>query len=199
MGELIKARRLDIGNDLCNYFLMAVPAKEVADKVSEERSSFSQFYGNSGGLGFRPHIMVAAYTAKERMEERLDKWIQNICSLQNSFIVTLNNYSGFPPHTIYLRVQNAEPFIRLGNALTILDGFMDMNECGSIQVFSKPYLAISGQLPEAAYEIAIKEYAHKSFHETFRVDRLTLMKRETSMEYQLVNTFILPPQGGQSE
>ncbi len=47
------------------------------------------------------------------MEDTLIRWIQRICNRYSSFDLTLNNYSGFPPHTIYLRVQDPEPFREL--------------------------------------------------------------------------------------
>jgi len=192
MGELNTARRLEALNEISDYVLVAFASKELTEKVKEEKVRFAGVYGSNSSLEVRPHIIVASYTAKERMEERLEKWIQNICSLQNSFTVTLNNYSGFPPHTIYLRVQETEPFIKLANALRILDGFMEMNDCPSIQLFSKPYMTVAGQLPGSIYEEAIKEYAGISFHESFRVDRLSLMKCNAYTSYRLVNTFILP-------
>ena len=195
MGELNTARRLEALNEISDYVLVAFASKELTEKVKEEKVRFAGVYGSNSSLEVSPHIIVATYTAKERMEERLEKWIQNICNLQNSFTVTLNNYSGFPPHTIYLRVQDAEPFAKLTNALKMLDGFMEMNDCAPIQLFSKPYMAVAGQLPAAIYDEAIKEYARKSFHESFRLDRLSLLKHNAYATYQLVNTFILPTGG----
>ena len=53
---------------------------------------------------------------------------QSVCSfhvlLHPSFTVTLNNYSALPPHTIYLRVQDPQPFRHLMNGLKILDGMV---------------------------------------------------------------------------
>lgn len=192
MGELSAARRLEALNEVSEYLLVAFSSNEVSEKVKEEKESFARAYGNNSGLELRPHITVASYTAKERMEERLEKWIQNICNLQTSFSVELNNYSGFPPHTVYLRVQDAEPFTRLVNALKMLDGFMEMNDCPSIQPFIRPYMTVAGPLSASIYEAAIKDYATKSFHESFRVDRLSLLKCNPYSSYHLVNTFILP-------
>ncbi|HEU4634269.1 MAG TPA: 2'-5' RNA ligase family protein, partial [Flavisolibacter sp.] len=106
--------------------------------------------------------------------------------------VTLNNFSGFPPHTIYLRVQNPQPFNQLANALKILDGFFQSNDCPPLQLVTKPHLSIAGALSEYAYNQAIKEYSERSFHACFKVEKLFLLKRDPLMRCQLVNTFILP-------
>jgi len=199
MGELNTVRHLVAMNEVSEYLLVALASNEIAEKVKEGKESFFQAFNPKSSLEARAHIAIASYTAKERMEERLEKWIQNICNLQSSFSVTLNNYSGFPPHTIYLRVQESEPFAKLGNALKMLDGFMEMNDCPSIQLFTRHYMTVAGQLPESVYEVAIKEYARKSFHASFRVDRLSLMKRNAYTSYQIINTFILPSGGPATE
>jgi 2'-5' RNA ligase len=186
------AIRLDRENEVYEYVLVALPCDEVSEKVNEERAGFCEAYGHNPCLQVKPHIALATYLSKERMEERLERWIQNICNLQNSFTVTLNNYSSFPPHTIYLRVQEKEPFARLANALRILNGFMEMNDCPSIEFIAKPHMTIAGQLPPSIYEKAISEYAQKSFYESFKVGRLALLKRDAYMRCQLINTFILP-------
>ena len=186
------AMHLDRENEVCDYVLVALPCEEVSEMVNAERISFCESYGHNSCLQVKPHIALASYFSTERMEERLERWIQNICNLQKSFTVTLNNYSGFPPDTIYLRVQETEPFARLVNALRILNGFMEMTDCPPIQFIVRPYMTIAGQLPQYIYEKAISEYAQKSFHESFKVGRLALLKRDAYMRYQLINTFILP-------
>jgi len=192
MENLNTARRLPIGYDLWEYLLIASPTKEVSEKVVEEKEIFYKNYGHSLAIQTRPHITIANFLAKEGMEETLARWIQNICHLQNSFTVTLNNYSGFPPHTIYLRVQDAEPFKKLANALKILDGFIQSNDCPPLKLITKPHLTIARQLPEYIYQTAIKEYSQKTFHEFFKVDKLILLKRDAYMKCHLINTFILP-------
>jgi 2'-5' RNA ligase len=179
-------------NELWEYLLVASPAKEVFDKIVDEKKFFFENYGHKLANQTKPHITIANFLAKEEMEETLARWIQNVCNLQNSFTVTLNNYSGFPPHTIYLRIQNAEPFRKLANALKILDGFIQSNDCPPLKLVSKPHLTFARQLPELIYETAIKDYAQKIFHESFKIEKLILLKRDAYMKCHLVNTFILP-------
>jgi 2'-5' RNA ligase len=131
--------------------------------------------------------------AKEAMEETFIRWMQNICNLQRSFTVTLNNYGAFPPHGLYLRVLDAQPFKRLANALKILDGFMQSNDCPPFKLVSKPHISFVAGLSEYTYETVVGEYAQKTFHESFKVDRLFLLRRDAYMKCHLINSFILPP------
>jgi 2'-5' RNA ligase len=179
--------------DLCEYLLVAHPNEEVNEKVMTEKRNFTSNHDYTLAKETKPHITIANFLAKEEMEETLIRWIQNICNLNTSFSVTLNNFSSFSPHTIYLRVQDHDPFKKLANALKILDGFIQSNDCPPLRLVNKPHLTIARGLPESIYEDAIKEYAQRSFHESFKVDKLFLLKRDVFMKCHLINTFVLPP------
>jgi 2'-5' RNA ligase len=179
--------------DLWEYLLVAHPDAEVNEKVIAEKEVFPSLHNHDIAIKTKPHITIANFLMKEPMEEIAIKWIQNICNLHTSFGVTLNNFSGFPPHTIYLRVQDPQPFKQLANALKILDGFIQSNGCPPLHLVTKPHLTIARALPEYAYDKAIKEYSKRSFHACFKVEKLFLLKRDAFMRCHLVNTFILRP------
>jgi 2'-5' RNA ligase len=131
------------------------------------------------------------------MEETLTRWIQRICTQQQSFTVTLNNYSGFPPHTIYLRVQNEQPFQKLANDLKVLNAYVNSCACPPVRIITKPHVSIAGELPEDIYFKALTQYAHKSFHESFMVTELLLLKRKHQFEDgKKINVFGLSPETG---
>lgn len=178
---------------LCEYLLVAYPSREVNEMIIDEKSFFDGKYQQGSDIKIQPHLTIAGFLAKEAMEETFTRWIQNICNLQKGFMVTLNNYSGFPPHGLYLRVLDAEPFKKLANALKILDGFMQSNGCPPLTLAGKPHISFVTGLSEYVYEKAIKEYSQKFFHASFTVDRLVLLKKDPNMKNQLINTFILPP------
>lgn len=183
--------QLETGYELWEYLLVSCPALEIMEKVKGEKDNFL------GNYGYDPaptpaHITVAAFFAKEAMEDTLIRWIQNICSLQHSFRAVLNNYGAIPPHTIYIRVQEHEPFRKLANAMRILDGFIQSNDCPPMQAVTSPGMPLAAGLPGSVYENAIKEYAQRSFHGCFKVDRLFLLKLDAAGNSQLFNSFILP-------
>ncbi|HXO78200.1 MAG TPA: 2'-5' RNA ligase family protein, partial [Puia sp.] len=139
------------------------------------------------------HITVAAFQAGEPMEDTLIRWIQRICNRHKSFDITLNNYSGFPPHTIYLRVQDPEPFRELMQQLRAIDDFIRSSGCPPVNLINRPYLSIAGGLTEQVYNKAMPEYSRKDFHDSFHVREMVLLKREHSFDAcKTVNIFRLP-------
>jgi len=180
-------------NRRAEYLLVICPYGELNDKLLEEQQQFLSDYGLSMKARNRPHITVAAFQAGEQMEETLIRWIQRICRRHENFSITLNNYSGFPPHTIYLRVQDPEPFRLLMHQLRAIDDFIRSSGCPPVNLISRPYLSIAGGLTEQVYNKAMADYSQKTFHETFRVEELVLLKREHSFDVcRTVNVFRLP-------
>ena len=104
-------------NNLYEYLLVVHPDERVYAQVMAEKQLFSAQYKESVAVKTKPHITVANFLAKEEMESTIIRWMHRIISVQKKFTITLDKYSGFPPHTIYLRVQDHEPFKQLAKEL----------------------------------------------------------------------------------
>lgn len=176
------------------YLLVIYPYGELQDKLLDEQQQFSTDYGLQARVNNRPHITVAAFQAGELMEDTLIRWIQRICNRYSAFDLTLNNYSGFPPHTIYLHVQDHEPFRELMRQLRAIDDFIRSNGCPPVNLISRPFLSIAGGLTEQVYNRAMPDYSRRTFHDSFHVDQLVLLKREHAFDAcKTVNIFRMLP------
>jgi len=175
------------------YLLVIYPYGELFEKLVEEQQRFLNDYGLVMKGRNRPHITVAAFQAGEQMEDTLIRWIHRICRRNECFEITLNNYSGIPPHTIYLRVQDPQPFRQLMQQMRAIDDFIRSSGCPPVNLISRPYLSIAGGLTEQIYNRAMADYSQRTFHESFRVEELVLLKREHSFDAcRTVNVFRLP-------
>ena len=179
---------------LYEYLLVIHPAKEVYEKVKEEKEKFSSDYKVSVAKKTLPHITVADFLAKEGMEDTIIKWMHRILSTQQSFDVMLNNFSGFPSHTVYARVQDHQPFKQLVASLKVIDQYVRSNGCPPVKLISYPHLSIARRLQANVYEKAMFDYSRKTFHAIFTVDELILLKRQNQFDKcQQVNVFKLSP------
>jgi 2'-5' RNA ligase len=176
------------------YLLVIYPGGDLHEKLLDEQRLFSSDYGLAGNVRNKPHITVAAFQAGEEVEETLIRWIQRICNRQESFDIMLNNYSGFPPHTIYLRVQDPLPFGQLMEQLKAIDDFIRSSGCPPVNLMRRPYLSIAGGLTEQIYNKAMPDYSRRTFNDSFRVEELVLLKRGHSFDTcKTVNIFRLLP------
>lgn len=183
-----------IEHDCYEYLLAVVPGEDVFDTVMGEKDTFYCEFGGPDTSTVKPQITIGSFEAKEAMEETIIRYMHRICSQQQSFEVALNNYSGFPPHTIYLRVQNQEPFRNLARQLKVVDHYINSCDCPAARFTSVPYLSIASKLPENIYFLALAKYAQKTFHQTFVADELLLLRRSNQYDgYKTVNVFRFQP------
>jgi len=183
---------------LFEYLLVAHPDSDVNEKVMAEKESFTAEYDQKIAVKTKPYITIANFVAREAMEETVLRYTQRICSQQQSFEVALNNYGGFPEHTIYLRVQNPTPFKQLTKELKVISNYVSSCSCPPVKLIGNPHLSIARRLPVAVYNKAMMDYSQKTFHETFMVNELVLLRRGNQYENcKIVHVFRLqPPSGG---
>jgi hypothetical protein len=161
-------------------YRLVIPADEpVSRQVKQLRMQWEQLYGESTVSDKPPCITLACFMAREEMEDMVMRWLNRICNIQHSFMVTLNNFSAVPPQTIYIRVQDSTPFIQLASQLRLLDDFSRPADGRKWRIFDKPFIKL-GSLPEHAEQQQWFTYTHQVFHAAFMARKILLVKRETN-------------------
>jgi len=176
------------------YLLVVNPAATVAREVMNEKELFSTKYKARIAAKTLPHITVANFLAKESMEDTIMRYMHRIISVRKSFAVTLNNYSGFIAHTIYIRVQQQAAFRQLAAELKPVDQYIQGNGFGKAQLVTNAHVTIARRLEKSVYDAALAEYARKTFYASFEVSELVLLRREGQFAAcERLNVFKLLP------
>ncbi len=176
------------------YLLIAQPDGDVYNKIMTEKQVFYEQFKEKGAVKTKPHITIANFVAREAMEETIIRYMQRICGQQPVFTVMLNNYSGFPPHTIYIRVQNPQPFWPLTKELKAVSNYVHSCACPPVKLITNPHVSIARRLPEEVYFKALIQYSQKTFHEIFEVNQLVLLRRGHQYDTcKSINVFHLKP------
>lgn len=176
------------------YLLVARPDEAVYAQVMEEKKFFSAQFKLMAAVKTQPHITVANFMALEPMEETIIRWMHRIISSKKSFRVTLDQYGAFRPHTIYLRVQDHQPFQQLAKELKVVDQYIRGYGCPEMHLITNPHLTIARRLEQTTYSEAVKVYAEKKFHASFDVKELILLRRRHQIDScKQVNVFGLQP------
>jgi hypothetical protein len=181
-------------SSLWEYVLVAIPDEQVTTKLlAVDKNLACQSKSRKGE--YKPYIKLAEFQARESMEATLIKWVQRICGQLESFVVTLNNYGGLPPATIFVRIQDHQPFRALASKLRVIDDYIQSNSCPPAKFYNRPNLRIGQQPAESDYSQALFHYSQQDFHEDFVVSELVLMKsRNVFEQLKQVNVFRLFPQ-----
>lgn len=164
-------------------YRLVIPADEpVSRQVRHLRMQWEEVYGKDAVSEKPPSITLACFTARQEMEETLMRWILRICENQQAFPVTLNNFSALPPHIIYIRVQDEQPFSKLATQLKSLEDFMKDK-----RIFHKPFIKL-GALPSDIPAGNWMLYTHQLFHAAFMARKIVLYKREGA-HWKLLSQF----------
>ncbi len=169
-------------NGQYEYLLVAHPDAEVYAQVMAEKQFFSAQFNAPVALKTKPHITVADFRATEAMEETIIRWMHRVISVKQSFSVTLDRYKAFRPHTICLNVQSQEPFLQLARELKVVDQYIQGYGCPQMHLVNNAHLTIARQLDINTYHEAVKVYAAKTFHASFDVKQLTLLRRKDQFD-----------------
>ena len=160
------------------YLLVVHPSAGAYNELMKEKQYFFDTFKEKVATKTLPHITVANFLAKEQMEDTIIRYTHRIVSMLQSFTATLNNYSGFPPHTVYARVQDHEPFKQLVLKLKAIEQYIKMNDCPPIKFITHPHVTIARRLKPDVYEKAMFDFSQRTFHVSFKVDELILLRRQ---------------------
>lgn len=189
-----KDRFVQSRHGFLEYLLAIRPEKSVSNKVEVERTCFVQQYPQSEKISGSPLIKIAGFSAKESMEDTIIRWMQRICRQVKSFSITINNYSGIPNHTIYLRIPDQTALTALAKELRVIDEYLVSHQCTTLKWAKKPHLSIASHLAASIFEKAMLYYSQQLFYECFDVKGLILLQRNKGDETtRLVNVFGLIP------
>jgi 2'-5' RNA ligase len=177
-------------DDFYDYELVVIPTVEVATLLKIECEKLSRDYHSDTVTECQPNILIARFIAREEMEETIIRYMRRILSREQRFNVSLNNYSGFPEHAVYARIQDHLPFRHLAASLKVVDQYLSGNGCPSAAMVTHPHVLIASGLKESVYREAMFEYSRKTFHVSFEVKEVVLLKRRSEYEQsKKVNVF----------
>ncbi|RYY61521.1 MAG: hypothetical protein EOO05_06050 [Chitinophagaceae bacterium] len=164
-----------INEGMHRYRLLALPDGELAGKLFNEKKQFVREYLQQGEASL-PSVTVTEFSARDEMEETIIRWLQRILGEQRSFGITLNNYSGCPDHTVFLRIQDHGPFHELAVQLKPIAEYVSSYDCPPVKFVKQPNLPIGENLDGVLYERVIGEYSRRDFHGSFEVKELMLVR-----------------------
>ena len=178
------------GSFLHQYILVIEPPPVISELIAEQQQHIMAISGLPQDDILKPFIAIAYFSAREEMEETLIRWISKICNRFTSFGVVFNNFSGFPPHNIYVRIQDPFSFRQVYKSLQAIGDFISVSPVR----YGWPHCKISGNLPEKIFEKVLFDYSKKTFHESFTASELILKKKSTEKDKtKTINIFHLMP------
>ena len=186
--------RGNVDKAFTSYQLVMYPEGETGAAVKLLTRQRQEIFPSELKIHRKAHIELGSFYAREEMEETIIRWIQRICNAESRFVVTMNNFGSVPPDTLYLRIQDHQPFFRLISKLRVIDNYISSNGYGEVEWSTRPVCKLAGQLHPGFDHLKIREHANLEYHAHFLAYNLVLLKTTLAEEEPVVvNVFPLYP------
>lgn len=173
-GLVNKATIAGVWREEWPEYTLVIPAEEpVSRQVKQMRLQWKMEFGEDVGSEKPPGVMMAAWAARKEQEETMVRLIGNLAERLESFVVTLNNFSGIPPQVIYIRVQDAEPFKKITTQLKEVLELIGNED--TYRIVERPIIKL-GSFPKNENHQQWYKYTHQLFHAAFTARKLVLFR-----------------------
>ncbi|MGV3658118.1 MAG: 2'-5' RNA ligase family protein [Chitinophagaceae bacterium] len=173
-----------------NEYRLVVPLPEaLQQKVLSVRQTLHQKYGVKPTFELKPSLTLLRCHAFEKGEPRLLEKLQQVALQTAPFKVELEDYAGYPTHTIYINVMTKSPFNDLCKELKKSKWLMQVPQHQPFFI-NEPHLMIAQRLKPKEFTNMWNECEQRQFTGRFIADAVLLLKRsEQNKAYQVVRRF----------
>jgi len=171
------------------YLLVIDIPEALRHKIEKAREELVTNYPLRQPKTGRPHIGLLRFTAFQLQEQKIMDHIMVITLAQQPFLVELNDFGGYPMHSIYIQVRTKEKIRMLVKACKALRPLLKTN--GEAPHFlDDPVIPLAARMDKHVYMHAMKEYRGKHFNGRFLVSSVLLLSRGNRQErYQVLGRF----------
>jgi len=185
-------------------YLVVLPLPEdLRTRIQRLRTEFNEKFEVLGGVGGRPHLVLANFVKYEMMEERVLSRLQTVAMGHSALKIELRDFGSFPSHSIFINVVSKAPVQALVKSLRQdAQRLMRLNDDYKPHFILEPYLSLAHRLKPWQYEKAWLEYSRKNFTGRFIADALLVLKRpvgetryQIAKRLEFMNLPVLTKQG----
>lgn len=133
-------------------------------------------------LGGRLQIQVARFQANAAQAEQIMRWLGRVMRDTKAFSLWLNNFSGIPAHTLYMRVQETPQTEGFARQIARLNQYLKEYDLPTLQYQQKWRLPVMEQVSEAKYEKALNHLARIEFGMELPVTEVQLHAQECAQK-----------------
>jgi hypothetical protein len=178
------------------YMLVLSPDEHLQERIGKIRQAVAEKTGISSSIPLsaatsyrKSNILIGRWEAWDMQEEKIVQRLHVLSMEQYPFKVQLEDFKGFPSHTLYIPVPSREPILRL---VARVRGLKRLMRSGGPDPYfiSEPQLPLVRGLTPGQYERAMELFGPRHFHAGFVADAMLLLKRKTgSRAYQILRRF----------
>ncbi|MCU0374671.1 MAG: 2'-5' RNA ligase family protein [Chitinophagaceae bacterium] len=126
-----------------------------------------------------PNVLLGTFSAAERMEDTLLRWLFRISGNHEPIELILNNFGSLPPVWVYLRIQEVAPLRKLADAIRAIDPYLTGNAHKPFLPAGRWQVPMFGHLPVTQQMRLSELFARQEYHKKINLTLLQLEKQES--------------------
>lgn len=161
------------------YFIAIIPPEPVFSQALELKHYFSKKYNSKAALNSPPHITLhMPFEWKAEKEIILIEKLQEFAKDFRSFNVSIDNFSSFPPHVIFINViANPELNLFQKELQRFCKTQLNLLNTNYRELPFHAHLTLAFRdLKKNVYPLAWEEFQSKELKAEFEVKNLALLK-----------------------
>ncbi len=170
------------------YRLVAKPDSASLQRIEEMRNHFRSLYPLDGEYP-EPELAFFSQRMPEASENLLVNWLEKLCANNNRFDIVLNNFSGIPPHLLYMRVQPTAGLLAFSTRLNAVMAQLGLYNSVNAPKPSTWKMNIISGLPDILFDKALQVFSKRELYFQMPVSRLELKRQSTDGEWHLLQRF----------
>jgi hypothetical protein len=177
------------GASVNEYRLIVQLPEDLSEKIMAIRKVLHEKYKVESPFEIAPSLTILRFHAFEQGESKALERIQKSVLTTKPFLVQLEDYSGYPSHTIYINVKTRSVFNEVSKTLKVSKKYLKIP--GKDPHFiNEPHLILAQRLAVNEFERMWRECEHRQFTGRFICDHLLLLKRsDTRRRYEPLRKF----------
>jgi hypothetical protein len=186
--EIVSNRgtKLGIAHELKQYLLMAYPMPRKINQLGQGTSAVEMLYA--------PPIELAAFEAKESMENTILRWMHRIISNQQQFLVQLQQTIEPQTRKQQLQINDKTIFQQMAKQLKVVSQYICSYDCPEMQFTIRTHQFISERIADPKYHLSMALQQDLSFSASFEVKEWVLLRKGYEFDsYRQVSVFALRP------
>jgi 2'-5' RNA ligase len=172
------------------YLLIISPPPHVRDELMLIKRKFHQQFDHYLAVVTKPHITLFDLKDSGNKEAELIKQLSAIISRHPPLKISLRDFDVFPPHTLYIKVEDPDPVTDIVRELEkAIKPFYKYS-----RFMKNPNVSVARQLEKEKFSRASAEFCGREYAASFVAAGIVLLRKEIAVpygKYEMVRQFRL--------
>lgn len=180
------------------YFVALLPPQEIQDYANQIKQYFADKYASRHAQKSPPHITLQPpFKWADADVPRLEEYLKDFASVQESVPITLKSFGAFAPRVIYINVVRSLELMTLYSDLIMYleSNLKIVDKVGKTRPFAPHMTVAFRDLTKQNFKTAWSEFEKQQLHFEFTAFDLKLLLHDgrqwnVKSEFPLQNTYL---------